>query len=93
MEEVLKIREPFWSAGRSYGWLKEFGATGIGVAHDYVRDHDPIRIETKGEQYEITRADAVEVIKKYKAKMFKGQTLLGIIPLQAFKKIGTQQMI
>lgn len=90
---ILTLKEPFWSAYQKYGW--EDGVEGFGINIDILnqalKTRHKILVKYKAD-YEITPAQALKLIDKYKSTFTaRSGVLLGIIPRTAFKRLPDQE--
>jgi uncharacterized protein YgfB (UPF0149 family) len=88
---MIKIREPYYSAGKRYGW--PYSLTGIGVAKKYFDGEGDIEL-TIGDDptvYRIQKSEAREVVNKWKSYYLAGETMLGVIPKELFQEVKTMQ--
>lgn len=86
MDDLIKIKEPFYSAGKKYGW--PYKSIGIGISKAYFFNGDFIKI-TIGDNpaiYQIDAQKALEIVRQYKSFYLAKETLLGVIPLDLFEK-------
>jgi len=74
----------YWSAGQRWGWK----GAGVGIKLDLLGTDDIIRVKSKYGTYEINGKEALELVKKYNSTQLAGQTtMLGIVPINAFKRL------
>lgn len=81
----IKLRKDFYfSAGNKYGWE----GAGVGIAMSKLDSNDIIRIvNPKRGTYLISSSKARDLIKQYNSTETRGQTILGIIPINCLKQI------
>lgn len=83
--EVIKIRELYHTAGRKYSW--PYGIQGVGVSKAHFKgDQIKVQIGDDPTIYWIPTQKALETVRQYKAFYTAKGTILGIIPLDLFKK-------
>jgi hypothetical protein len=86
---MITIKEPYHTAGRTYGW--EGSWVGIGLDLKYLRgslyDYIEVFVESEGKHYRILLKDAITVINKYNAFHTAKNTRLGVIPEWAFERV------
>ena len=94
------IKEPFWSAGSTYGW----GTTreekwGVGISTRYFRslsDEDELRFDViiakdDVRTYKISKVKARELVNKYNSlKKVKADTELVILPIMELERVEKQ---
>ena len=82
--KTLELKEPFWSAGKQYGWSTEYSdLVGFGINIQLLRDADEIAINTKYGKFSITTNKAREIYKKYSTHDKKKGVDLCVVPRQA----------
>ncbi len=79
MPKTIKIREPYWTAWRKYGWEQQWS---VGVDKDEVdASVNGVRVEVEGKTYWLDRKDA----KEQPVEKAKNNKRLYIVPRSLLK--------
>jgi hypothetical protein len=88
-DEIIHIREPFFTAGRQFKWLGEYKRTiGIGIRLAFILMDDGIlrvRVADNPKTWRISKVKAREIYAKYNTKHTTNDgTVLAVLPWEAF---------
>jgi hypothetical protein len=83
---MIKIREPFYSAGKKYQW--PYKPIGLGINHKHFSEPE-LRVQVGDDPsvYVLETSKAIEVIKTYNSIHYTGSTKLGVVPFELFRKV------
>lgn len=86
MSPVIHIREPFYSAGKKYGW--EGKRIGLGFNLQLLQGSGNLRVMVGDSEdvYFISKEKALSLVKRYNSIHKARSTFLGIVPWHAFDK-------
>ena len=90
---IIEIEQPFYSAGRKYGWPGD--PQGIGIAAHLLNGEGDleVKIGKKIEIYKIDKKKARELVTKYKSVYIAKTMRLGVIPLSEFRVDKPQEFV
>ena len=89
MKSILEINEPFYSAGKKYGWMSEYPSIGVGIALTRFGEEDVVvKVKGNDKYWSISYREAARIVKKYGSTFSTDDgTFLWILPWKAFKEV------
>ena len=82
---MIHIKEPFYTAGRKYGWVGKPIGIGINLQELVGDDTIEITVGNSPKVWIISKTKARELIKTYQSYYDARGTRLGVLPWQAFE--------
>jgi hypothetical protein len=87
--KILMIPEPYWNAGREFGWDGQFSQIGIPIDIPYIKGEGYLHIQVQGRPdiWAVSKARARAIVLHYKAYRVINGVKHCVVPWAAFNKV------